>query len=64
MPDNRKYDYLKRKEHYFDDDSIVLLDSGTYYMSNIKILIGCSSDEAERSATQNRDYSIEGEGIS
>ena len=115
MSDNRKYDYLKLKEHYFDDDSIVLLesmqdgvlysnillklylkslkhggrlqldedipytaqmiatitrqqigtveralqiflklglvevlDSGTFYMSNIELLIGQSSTEAER----------------
>ena len=27
MSDNRKYYYLKLKEHYFDDDSIVLLES-------------------------------------
>ena len=27
MPDNRKYYYLKLKENYFDDDSIVLLES-------------------------------------
>ena len=26
MSDNRKYYYLKLKENYFDDDSIVLLD--------------------------------------
>ena len=115
MSDNRKYYYLKLKENYFDDDSIVLLesmqdgvlysnillklylkslknggrlqldenipytaqmiatitrqqigtveralqiflklglvellDSGTYYMSNIELLIGRSSTEAER----------------
>ena len=115
MSDNRKYYYLKLKENYFDDDSIVLLesmqdgvlysnlllklylkslkhggrlmlddhipytaqmiatitrqqmgtveralqiflklglvevlDSGTYYMSNIELLIGQSSTEAER----------------
>ena len=115
MSDNRKYYYLKLKENYFDDDSIVLLesmqdgvlysnillklylkslkhggrlqldedipytaqmiatitrqqigtveralqiflklglvevlDSGTFYMSNIKLLIGQSSTEAER----------------
>ena len=115
MPDNRKYYYLKLKENYFDDDSIVLLesmqdgvlysnillklylkslkhggrlqldenipytaqmiatitrqqigaveralqiflklglvevlDSGTFYMSNIELLIGQSSTEAER----------------
>ena len=27
MADNRKYYYLKLKESYFDDDSIVLLES-------------------------------------
>ena len=115
MLDNRKYYYLKLKENYFDDDSIVLLesmqdgvlysnillklylkslkhggrlqldenipytaqmiatitrqqigtveralqiflklglvevlDSGTFYMSNIELLIGQSSTEAER----------------
>ena len=115
MSDNRKYHYLKLKENYFDDDSIVLLesmqdgvlysnillklylkslkhggrlqldenipytaqmiatitrqqigtveralqiflklglvevlDSGTFYMSNIELLIGQSSTEAER----------------
>ena len=115
MSDNRKYYYLKLKENYFDDDSIVLLesmqdgvlysnillklylkslkhggrlqldedipytaqmiatitrqqigtveralqiflklglvevlDSGTFYMSNIALLIGQSSTEAER----------------
>ncbi len=37
MSDNRKYYYLKLKENYFDDDSIVLLESmqdGIFY-SNI-----------------------------
>ncbi len=115
MSDNRKYYYLKLKENYFDDDSIVLvesmqdgvlysnillklylkslkhggrlqldedipytaqmiatitrqqigtveralqiflklglvevLDSGTFYMSNIELLIGQSSTESER----------------
>ena len=115
MSDNRKYYYMKLKENYFDDDSIVLLesmqdgvlysnillklylkslkhggrlqldenipyttqmiatitrqqigtvekalqiflklglvevlDSGTFYMSNIELLIGQSSTEAER----------------
>ena len=115
MSDNRKYYYLKLKENYFDDDSIVLLesmqdgvlysnillklylkslkhggrlqldedipytaqmiatitrqqigtveralqiflklglvevlDNGTFYMSNIELLIGQSSTEAER----------------
>ena len=115
MSDNRKYYYLKLKENYFDDDSIVLLesmqdgvlysnillklylkslkhggrlqldedipytaqmiatitrqqigtveralqiflklglvevlDSGTFYMSNIELVIGQSSTEAER----------------
>ena len=43
MSDNRKYYYLKLKENYFDDDSIVLLESmqdGVLY-SNILLLI-CS----------------------
>ena len=30
MSDNRKYYYLKLKENYFDDDSIVLLESMLY----------------------------------
>ena len=39
MSDNRKYYYLKLKENYFDDDSIVLLESmqdGVLY-SNIPV---------------------------
>ncbi len=125
MSDNRKYYYLKLKENYFDDDSIVLLESmqdgilysnillklylkslknggrlqldenipyteqmiatitrqqigtveralqiflklglvemlnsGTYYMSNIELLIGQSSTEGERKRAarlQNRE---------
>ena len=122
MSDNRKYYYLKLKENYFDDDSIVLLesmqdgvlysnillklylkslkhggklqldenipytaqmiatitrqqigtveralqiflklglvevlDSGTFYMSNIELLIGQSSTEAERCRTDFAD---------
>ena len=118
MSDNRRYYYLKLKENYFDDDSVVLLesmqdgvlysnillklylkslkhggrlqldedipytaqmiatitrqqigtveralqiflklglvevlDSGTFYMSNIELLIGQSSTEAERKRT-------------
>ena len=126
MSDSRKYYYLKLKENYFDDDSIVLLesmqdgvlysnillklylkslkhggwlqldedipytaqmiatitrqqigtveretlqiflklglvevlDSGTFYMSNIELLIGQSSTEAERKrAAQNKALS-------
>ena len=37
MSDNRKYYYLKLKENYFDDDSIVLLESmqdGVLYEHN------------------------------
>ena len=30
MSDKRKYYYLKLKENYFDDDSIVLLESMQY----------------------------------
>ena len=45
MSDNRKYYYLKLKENYFDDDSIVLLESmqdGVLY-SNIllKLYLNC-----------------------
>ena len=128
MSDNQKYYYLKLKENYFDDDSIVLLesmqdgvlysnillklylkslkhggrlqldentpytaqmiatitrqqigtveralqiflklglvevlDSGTFYMSNIELLIGQSSTEAERKRAarlQNKAISI------
>ena len=128
MSDNRKYYYLKLKENYFDDDSIVLLesmqdgvlysnillklylkslkhggwlqldedipytaqmiatitrqqigtveralqiflklglvevlDSGTFYMSNIELLIGQSSTEAERKRAarlQNKALSV------
>ena len=128
MSDNRKYYYLKLKENYFDDDSIVLLesmqdgilysnillklylkslkhggrlqldenipytaqmiatitrqqigtveralqiflklglvevlDSGTFYMSNIELLIGQSSTEAERKRAarlQNKAISV------
>ena len=38
MSDNRKYYYLKLKENYFDDDSIVLLESmqdGVLYSNKI-----------------------------
>ncbi len=129
MSDNRKYYYLKLKENYFDDDSIVLLesmqdgvlysnillklylkslkhggrlqldedipytaqmiatitrqqictveralqiflklglvevlDSGTFYMSNIELLIGQSSTEAERKRAarlQNKAYTAQ-----
>ena len=131
MSDNRKYYYLKLKENYFDDDSIVLLesmqdgvlysnillklylkslkhggrlqldediplhgaddrhhyppadrhcgesladllklglvevlDSGTFYMSNIELLIGQSSTEAERKRAarlQNKALSAPGQ---
>ena len=37
MSDNRKYYYLKLKENYFDDDSIVLLESiTTFYRDGFK----------------------------
>ena len=45
MSDNRKYYYLKLKENYFDDDSIVLLESmqdGVLY-SNILLKLYPSS---------------------
>ncbi len=41
MSDNRKYYYLKLKENYFDDDSIILLKSmqdGILY-SNILLML-------------------------
>ena len=41
MSDNRKYYYLKLKENYFDDDSIVLLESmqdGVLY--SLGVLLG------------------------
>lgn len=41
MADNRKYYYLKLKENYFDDDSIVLLESiqdGMIYTTQITLL--------------------------
>ena len=125
MSDNRKYYYLKLKENYFDDDSIVLLesmqdgvlysnillklylkslkhggrlqldedipytaqmiatitrqqigtveralqiflklglvevlDSGTFYMSNIELLIGQSSTEADDARLRNSPVSL------
>ena len=45
MSDNRKYYYLKLKENYFDDDSIVLLESmqdGVLY-SNILLKLDLKS---------------------
>ena len=33
MSDNRKYYYLKLKENYFDDDSIVLLPQSIFPLS-------------------------------
>ena len=47
MSDNRKYYYLKFKENYFDDDSIVLLESmqdGVLY-SNILLKLYLQLDE-------------------
>ena len=46
MADNRKYYYLKLKENYFDDDSIVLLESmnpiSEYYMcQSFRQVPGC-----------------------
>ena len=41
MSDNRKYYYLKLKENYFDDDSIVLLESmqdGVLYSNILQYL--------------------------
>ena len=40
MSDNRKYYYLKLKENYFDDDSIVLLES---MQDGVRIPTFCSS---------------------
>jgi len=43
MSDNRKYYYLKLKENYFDDDSIVLLESmqdGVLYSNILLKLYG------------------------
>ena len=48
MSDNRKYYYLKLKENYFDDDSIVLLESmqdGVLY-SNILLKLYLKSLKA------------------
>ena len=40
MSDNRKYYYLKLKENYFDDDSIVLLESMQDGVLYSNILLG------------------------
>lgn len=37
MSDNRKYYYLKLKENYFDDDSIVLLESIEKILNSKKV---------------------------
>ncbi len=50
MSDNRKYYYLKLKENYFDDDSIVLLESmqdGVLYSNILLKLYGRVSTEHE-----------------
>ena len=52
MADNRKYYYLKLKESYFDDDSIVLLESmqdGILY-SYILLKLYLIIAEAQRAA--------------
>ena len=52
MSDNRKYYYLKLKENYFDDDSIVLLESmqdGVLY-SNILLQAVSEIPETRRAA--------------
>ena len=52
MSDNRKYYYLKLKENYFDDDSIVLLESmqdGVLY-SNILLKLYLKIPETRRAA--------------
>lgn len=44
MSDNRKYYYLKLKENYFGDDSIVLLESmqdGVLYPSQVPVINLC-----------------------
>ena len=49
---NRKYYYLKLKENYFDDDSIVLLESmqdGVLY-SNILLKLYLKIPETRRAA--------------
>ena len=46
MSDNRKYYYLKLKENYFDDDSIVLLESmqdGVLYSNHLCLFAGGGS---------------------
>ena len=54
MSDNRKYYYLKLKENYFDDDSIVLLESmqdGVLY-SNILLKLYLKSLKQDRKSTR------------
>ena len=43
MSDNRKYYYLKLKENYFDDDSIVLLES-----MQDGVLYGCVNNVSKK----------------
>ena len=57
MSDNRKYYYLKLKENYFDDDSIVLLESmqdGVLY-SNILLKLYLKSLKHGGRTLQNRN---------
>ena len=61
MSDNRKYYYLKLKENYFDDDSIVLLESmqdGVLY-SNILLKLYNIAFEAKK--LQERYLQLAGE---
>ena len=53
MSDNRKYYYLKLKENYFDDDSIVLLESmqdGVLYSNILLKLYMTGNDHAPEAA--------------
>ena len=63
MSDNRKYYYLKLKENYFDDDSIVLLESmqdGVLY-SNIPAQAVSEIAETRRAASRlTREYPLHG----
>ena len=48
MSDNRKYYYLKLKENYFDEDSIVLLESMQDGMLYSNILLEAVPKIAEK----------------
>ena len=51
MSDNRKYYYLKLKENYFDDDSIVLLESmqdGVLYSNILLKLIQAADFDVQK----------------